>query len=308
MPKAVRFEQYGGVEVLQVVDVPRPVPGPGQVLVRVKAAGINPGEAKIREGRLHSMFPATFPSGQGSDLAGVVEEAGPDFSAFSPGDEVLGWTDERGSHAELVVVPVDHLIAKPPRAGWEEAGALFVVGTTAYACVNAVNVQGADTVVVAGAAGGVGCIAVQLARLRGARVIGIASPANHPWLIEQEVRPIAYGPDVEQRILSSVDTIDAFIDTYGGTYVEMAMRLGADPSRINTTVRFDAVAQYRMKAEGSASAANTKVLDELAKHVARGRVEIPIAGSYPLSEVQAAFRQLETGHLLGKIVLLPEEG
>ncbi|HEX3540241.1 MAG TPA: NADP-dependent oxidoreductase [Acidimicrobiales bacterium] len=308
MPKAVRFQQYGGVEVLQVVDVPRPVPGPGQVLVRVKAAGINRGEAKIREGQLHNRFPATFPSGQGSDLAGVVEEVGPDVSAFSPGDEVLGWSDERASHAELVVVPDGHLVPKAPRAGWEEAGALFVAGTTAYACVNAVNVQGGDTVVVTGAAGGVGSIAVQLARLRGARVIGIASPANHPWLIEQEVRPVAYGPDVEQRILASIDTIDALIDTYGGTYVEMGMRLGADPSRINTTVRFDAVAQYRMKAEGSAAAANTKVLDELAKHVARGRIEIPIAGSYPLSEVQAAFRQLETGHLLGKIVLLPEEG
>jgi NADPH:quinone reductase-like Zn-dependent oxidoreductase len=206
-----------------------------------------------------------------------------------------------------VVVPAANLVAKPDRVDWEEAGALFVAGTTAYACINAVNLKGSDTLVVSGAAGGVGSIVVQLARLKGARVIGIASEANHAWLQEHEVRPVAYGDNVERRILSGIDVIDAFIDTYGGTYVEMGMRMGADPSRINTIVRLDAVAQYRMKADGAATAANAKVLEELVKHVAKGRVEIPIAATYPLSEVQAAFRQLATGHILGKIVLLPEE-
>ena len=102
--KAVRFDEYGGIEVLKVVDVPRPAPGPGEVLVQVKAAGINPGEAKIRAGLLHSRWPATFPSGEGSDLAGIVAETGPGVTAFSVGHEVIGWTDDRASQAEYVVV------------------------------------------------------------------------------------------------------------------------------------------------------------------------------------------------------------
>ena len=104
MPRAVRFDHYGGIDVLDVVEVPRPAPGDGELLVAVRAAGINPGEAKIREGLLHDMFPATFPSGEGSDLAGVVEEVGPGVSEFAPGDEVIGFTDNRASHAELVLV------------------------------------------------------------------------------------------------------------------------------------------------------------------------------------------------------------
>src|SRR6202167_6820709 len=128
--KAVRFDEYGGVDVLKVVDVPRPVPGPGQVLVQVKAAGINPGEAKIREGLLHSRWPATFPSGEGSDLAGVVAGTGPGVTRFAAGDEVIGWTDNRASQAEYVVVEEQHLTAKSAGVPWEEAGALFVAGTT----------------------------------------------------------------------------------------------------------------------------------------------------------------------------------
>jgi NADPH:quinone reductase-like Zn-dependent oxidoreductase len=152
--KAVRFDEYGGVDLLKVVDVPRPVPGTAQVLVQVKAAGINPGEAKIRVGLLDSSWPATFPSGEGSDLAGIVAETGPGVTSFSAGDEVIGWTDNRASQAEYVVVEEQHLTAKPAGVPWEEAGALFVAGTTAYAAVRAVGLTGGDTVAVSGAAAG----------------------------------------------------------------------------------------------------------------------------------------------------------
>src|ERR1700685_2368235 len=124
MPKAVRFDKYGDVNVLQVVDVPRPVPGPGQVLVQVKAAGINPGEAKIRDGLLHARWPAAFPSGEGSDLAGIVAGTGPGVTSVSVGDEVIGYTDNRASHAEYVVVEEQNLTAKPASLSWEIAGAL----------------------------------------------------------------------------------------------------------------------------------------------------------------------------------------
>src|SRR5665213_2123149 len=139
MARAVRFDDYGGVDVLEVRDVEPPEPGPGQVLVEVRAAGINPGEDKIRSGALHEMWPSTFPSGEGSDLAGVVTTLGEGAHGVAVGDEVIGWTDERGSHAELVVVPAEHLTPKPDGVSWEVAGALFVVGTTAYAAVHAVG-------------------------------------------------------------------------------------------------------------------------------------------------------------------------
>ena len=128
MPKAVRFEKYGGIDVLQVVDVDRPVPQAGQVLIQVKAAGINPGEAGIREGWFAELFPATFPSGEGSDFAGVVVEVGAGVEGFAVGDEVIGFTHNRASHAEFVVAEVINLTAKPPRVSWEQAGALFVAG------------------------------------------------------------------------------------------------------------------------------------------------------------------------------------
>ena len=191
--KAVRFDEYGGIDVLKVVDVPRPVPMAGQVLVRVKAAGINPGEAKIRVGLEDSTWPATFPSGEGSDLAGIVSRTGPGVTSFSAGDEVIGWTDNRASHAEYVAVEEQHLTAKPAGVPWEEAGALFVAGSTAYAAVRAVGLTGGDTVAVSGAAGGVGSIAVQLARQAGATVIGVASGAHHPW------PPAGSGPPSRRR-------------------------------------------------------------------------------------------------------------
>src|SRR5271167_4179994 len=175
MSLAVRFDEYGDVGVLNVVEVARPVPGPGQVLVKVKAAGINPGEASIRKGLLREMWPATFPSGQGSDLAGIVDEVGPDVTQFIVGAEVLGFVDTRSSQAELVVANVDHLVARPSKVPWDVAGSLFVVGTTAYAVVRAVRLAPGDTVVVSGAAGGVGSLAVQLATRAGAKVVGLAS-------------------------------------------------------------------------------------------------------------------------------------
>ena len=186
MPKAVRFDQYGGIDVLQVVDVERPAPGPGQVLVNVKAAGINPGEASIRKGLFANRWPATFPSGQGSDLAGVVAAVGEGVQVFAVGDEVIGFTHKRASQAEFVVVEASDLTHRPRNVSWEAAGSLFITGTTAYAAIRAVS----------GAAGGVGSIVVQLAVKEGAKVIGLASPAHHQWLSDHGVIPVAYGEGV----------------------------------------------------------------------------------------------------------------
>jgi NADPH:quinone reductase-like Zn-dependent oxidoreductase len=305
MPKAVRFEEYGGIDVLNVVEVPQPVPGPGQVLVRVKAAGINPGEAKIREGLLHARWPAVFPSGEGTDLAGVVAGTGPAVTGFSAGDEVIGYTDNRASHAEYVLVEAGNLTTKPAGVPWEVAGALPVAGFTAYATVRAVALASGDTVAVSGAAGGVGSIAVQLARRAGATVIGLASEANHGWLAGHGVIPVAYGDGVGDRIRQAAGRLDAFIDTFGGDYVQLALELGVEPARVDTIVSFDAVRRYGVKAEGNAAAASASVLAELAGLIAAGQLEIPIAAVFPLAKVQDAYRRLEQGHILGKIVLVP---
>ena len=135
MSRAVRFDQYGGVDVLRIEDVPTPQPAADQILVEVVATGINPGEISIREGLLHDRWPATFPSGEGTDFAGRVVETGASVTGFAIGDEVLGWSDWRSAHAEHVLVPADHLIHKPVALDWIRAGGLFVAGVTAYASV-----------------------------------------------------------------------------------------------------------------------------------------------------------------------------
>ncbi len=303
--KAVRFEDYGGIDVLKVADVPQPVPGPGQVLGQVKAAGINPGEAKIRDGLLHSRWPAVFPSGQGSDLAGIVAETGPGVAGISVGDEVIGFTDNRASQAEYALVEQQNLTPKPAAVPWEVAGSLFVAGATAYAAVRAVSLSSGDTLVVSGATGGVGSIAVQLARLAGATVIGLASEAGHDWLTGHGVIPVAYGDGVADRIRQAAGQVDALIDTFGADYVQLALELGVQPGRVDTIVNFAAVEQYGVKAEGSAAGASASVLAELADLIAAGQLEVPVAATFPLTEVRDAYRRLARGHVIGKIVLLP---
>lgn len=306
MPRAVRFHHYGDIDVLQVEDVERPVPGPAQVLVNVKAAGINPGEATIRKGLLHQRWPATFPSGEGSDLAGIVTAVGEGVKAYTVGDEVIGFTHNRASHGEFVVVEESHLIHRPHNVSWEVAGSLFIAGTTAYAAIRAVSLQQGDTLAVSGAAGGVGSIVVQLAIREGAKVIGLASPTHHQWLSDHHVIPVAYGEGVEERLRTASDNhLDAFIDTFGADYVKLALDLGVRPERINTIANFAAVEKYGVKAEGNAQAASAAVLADLIRLIERRELEIPIARVYPLSNVREAYRELEQRHTSGKIVLVP---
>jgi NADPH:quinone reductase-like Zn-dependent oxidoreductase len=306
MPMAVRFDRYGDVDVLQVVEVPRPVPKDSQVVVRVRAAGINPGEAAIRRGLLHDRWPATFPSGQGSDLAGVVDELGPGVEGVAVGDEVIGFTHDRASQAELVAVDADHLTPRPPGVRWEVAGALFVVGATAHAAVQAVAPGEGDAVAISGAAGGVGTIAGQLAHRAGATVLGLASPPHHGWLRDHGIVPVDYGDGVELRLRDAAGGgVDAFIDTYGGGYVDLAVALGVAPARIDTIADFAAAQRYGTRTDGNMVGARAEVMAELAGLIDAGELEVPIARTYPLTEVRDAYRELERRHTLGKIVLLP---
>jgi NADPH:quinone reductase-like Zn-dependent oxidoreductase len=307
MPRAVRYDEFGGIDVLRVDEVQRPVPGSEQVLVRVKAAGINPSEAVIRSGAVSKLFPSTFPSGQGSDLAGVIEEVGAGVGGFSPGDEVIGFTQKRASQAELVLVEACDLTRKPGKVPWEVAGGLYVVGVTAWGAVHAVQPREGETVVISGAAGGVGSLAAQLARRTGATVIGLASESNHEWLKSHGVIPVAYGDGVADRIgAAAPDGVDAFIDAFGDGYVELALALGVATDRIDTIADFAAAGKYGVKTDGGTAAGpGARVLAELAGLIADGYLEVPIANVYPLARVREAYTELERRHTRGKIVLRP---
>jgi NADPH:quinone reductase-like Zn-dependent oxidoreductase len=304
--RAVRFDRYGDRSVLYVTDVPTPTPEAGEVVVEVRAAAINPGEAAIRSGALADRFPATFPSGEGSDLAGIVSAVGDGVDEFALGDPVLGFSFRRSSHATHVSVPTSQLIRKPPELSWEVAGSLYVVGCTAYAAVRAVDAKEGETIAVAAAAGGVGTVVVQLLALRRSRVLGIASQANDDWLRSHGAVPVPYGNGLAERLRAAAsEKIDAFIDLFGPEYVELAVDLGIPRDRIETIASFEKAQELGVKAEGSATASTPEVLTEMANLVASGAIVIPIAATYPLDRVADAFAELEHRHTRGKIVLIP---
>jgi NADPH:quinone reductase-like Zn-dependent oxidoreductase len=269
MNRAVKFSRYGGPEVLELVEVDKPVPGAGEVLVEVEAAGLNPVETSIREGRFAREWPTPFPAGQGSDFAGFVAGVGSGVTQWRPGDAVMGHT-VRGAHANYVVVPADHLIRKPERLSWEIAGSLYVAAVTAWDAVQSVNPRPGRTVLVHAAAGGVGGIAAQLAKRRGATVIGTASRESFDRLRQMGVIPVEYGPGLEERLAEvAPQGIDAELDHIGDA------ALATEPST------------------------NTNILATVADLVANRQIVVPVAAIYPFAKVQDAYRELEAGHAHG---------
>ncbi len=334
MPKAVKFSSYGGPEVLEVVDVDMPQPGAGEVLIEVIAAGLNPADTRLRQGRLDERMPARFPQGQGSDFAGIVMATGPGVTQWAVNDAVIGHAS-RGSHATHVVVPAVNLTRKPPQLPWEVAGGLFVTGVTAWAAVNALGIGDGDTVVISAAAGGVGCIAAQLAQLRGATVIGTASPRNHDFLRQIGVIPVAHGDGVAERIrVEAPNGVDAYLGAFWADKLDVARELGVAPARMRSVVDWDGVlefgpdeygaesggaggtassetahelgtvddpSEHHGHAEGSAP--GTDVVARLARLAAQHRLLLPISDVFALDHVRDAFEELELGHTRGKIVL-----
>ena len=237
----------------------------------------------------------------------MVRAVGDGVSAFAVGDEVLGWTEERASHAELVVVPAEQLTAKPA-SGLVGGGRLAVRRGARRVRVGAGGRSAAgETVVVSAAAGGVGSVAVQLARRTGATVIGLAGEHNHDWLRRHDIVPVSYGDGQAERIREAAGgTIDAFIDTFGDGYVDLAIELGVAPQRINTIMDFEAVERLGVNGSGNARDRRPRRCSPRSSAlVADGSLEIPIAGTFPLEQVRDAYGELAQRHTHGKIVLLP---
>ncbi len=303
--RAVRFDHYGDRDVLYIADVDTPEPAADRVRVKVVAAGINPGEAMIRRGGLADRFPATFPSGEGSDFAGIVDAIGAEVTGFSVGDAVIGWSEERSSQAEYVSVPTDQLTAKPDALDWLAAGSLYMPAATGTPAVEAVDPQAGETIAVSGAAGGVGSTVVQLLTNRGVRVLGIASASNHDWLTSVGVTPVAYGDDLKADLEAAApDGIDAFIDLYGPEYIDLALALGIAPERIETIISFQRAGEVGAQAKGSAEGSRPEVLAHVAALIVAGKLDFPIAATFALDQVTDAYALLEQRHSHGRIVLV----
>lgn len=295
--------------MLDVVEVARPVPQSDQVLVEVVATSINPGEIAIREGAMAQVAPSTFPSGQGSDLAGRVVEVGAEAGGWKIGDEVIGWTDERAAQAELVVVPADQLTARPPSVPWEQAASLYVAGGTARGMAGVVPTESGETAVVFAASGGVGSILTQLLVHNGVRVLAVAGPANDEWLRLIGAEPVNYGDGLGQRLREAAPNgVDAAYDAFGGGYVEVAIELGIAKDRVVTIIDFGAAERLGAKTVFGYKVASAGVLAELGGLIAAGELTIPIAATFTLAQVREAYTQLAERHTRGKVVLMVSSG
>lgn len=300
MSLAARYSKFGPASVLKVVGVDAPQVKPGHVRVVVKAAGINPADYKMREG-MGSGPSFTFPAGIGRELAGVVDSVGEGVTNLAVGDEVFG-NATNGTVAELFVVNAANLALKPPGLDWATAGGLSLAGQTAYDAVASQHLTADDTVLVTAAAGGVGSLIVQLARLAGATVIGTASRGNHEFLESLGAIAVEYGEGLVDRVRAAAPQgVTVAFDQHGRESIEAAIELGVARNRINTIAADPADFGVVRVGRGPARPAT---LEYLAQLVVAGTIVVPIAATYPLAAVVDAFEQLEDGHVRGKIVIL----
>ncbi len=304
----------GGPEVLAVIEAPLSAPGPGEVLVEVRAAGVNPIDAKSYGGFYGP--PAELPLRLGSEAAGVVRAVGEGTRAadgpLAVGDEVIAYRIS-GAYADAVVVPGSSLVHKPAALGWAPAGGLMLTGVTAVHALTATEVSTGDTVLVHAAAGAVGLMAVQLARLRGARVIGTASPRHHELLRELGAEPVEYGEGLVQRVRAlAPGGVDVAIDAVGTPEaVESSLALVADRQRIVSLVANPGVRASGLRILGGGPGADpgteirTAARLELVRLVTEGELRVVVAATYPLADVADAHRAIQASHPAGKIILIP---
>jgi NADPH:quinone reductase-like Zn-dependent oxidoreductase len=296
--KAVRYDRFSGIEGIYLADVPEPVAGPGEVVVRVEAGALNPGSLPALRGSSYT---------PGRDLAGDIVAVGADVLGFAVGDAVLGWHQSWDAHAPFVAIPAVQLVSKPHALSWDVGGSLYTTPMAGLGAIRAVEPRPGETIVISGASGGVGFTAAQLAVRAGATVIGLTSDTHFDLLRHHGIEPVQYGHGERERVLARTGRTDAFIDTVGGGYIDLAINLGVPKDRINTVVDYRGAKEKGVKSLGTTDAGGLPALAELVALAATGDLDIPIAATYPLTAVRDAYQALADRKTHGRIVLHPQE-
>jgi NADPH:quinone reductase-like Zn-dependent oxidoreductase len=299
MMKAVCYRQFGGPEVLKIVDLPDPHAGSGQIRVAVRAVGVNPTDWKLRKGLMGGELPQTT----GREVAGVVDQVGAGVTGVAVGDGVFGFSPDGAGAAELALL--SDYAPIPPSLGFTEAAALPVALETATRALDALGVGAGSTLVVNGAAGGVGSAAVQLALARGARVIGTASPANHEYLRSLGAEPVAYGEGLLQRVRGlAPDGVDLALDVAGSGVLPELIELAGGPEHVVTITDFAGAQKHGVRFSRGDTGRAVHALAEIGELIEAGRFSLPVTQTFPLAEIAEAHRVSEAGHVRGKLVLL----
>ncbi|PRB18589.1 NADP-dependent oxidoreductase [Microbacterium sp. MYb62] len=301
--RRVVFRRFGGPEVLEIERRAIPLPAPGEVLVRVAAAGVNPVDWKLFSGQpMHDPYERSLPSGNGYDFSGTIEGLGDSVDGWRIGEAVFGGLRYHAQADHLVIDPA-RLVRVPVGLSLPEAGALNVTGRTAVASVASQRIIPGDVVLVSGAAGGVGILTAQLCARQGARVLGTAGPGNHALLRRLGIEPLSYGDGLADALrIAAPDGITTVLDTVGHGTVDLALALGVPADRINSIADYDARARHPIRGVGGASAGACE-LRGIAQLIADGAVELPIDSVHPLEDVREAYTRSMSGHATGKIVL-----
>ncbi|MER5731978.1 NADP-dependent oxidoreductase [Streptomyces sp. NPDC002138] len=303
--KAIAYSAYGTHDILELIDAPEPKVGPDEVLVRVKAAGVNPVDWKLAAGYLDPILEVRYPVIPGWDVAGVVEAVGEDTFDYAVGDEVYGYVRKEwvqlGTYAELVSAPVRTLARKPRELTFEQAAGIPLAGLTAYQSLKRVNVTAGETVVIHAAAGGTGSLGVQIAVALGARVIGTAGEHNHDYLRSLGAEPVLYGDGLADRIRAlAPEGIDAGLDFFGDGAVELLQGLVKQRDRVVSIADYEAAAKGAHQLWVRPDTADLTALAELADS---GRLVVNVEHVLPLAEATKAWELSATGRTRGKIVL-----
>lgn len=297
--KAVQFDRFGGPEVLEIVDLADPHPGPGEVRIEVRAAGINASDWKKRQGLMEQELPQTL----GYEAAGVVDELGDGVTDVAVGDRVFGFSPHGAAQAELAVLSDYALIV--PSLDFASAAALPSAAETAARALDQLGVTSGSTVLINGASGSVGSAAVQLAVARGARVIGTGSPSTHDRLRSLGAEPVAYGEGMVDRVRAlAPGGVELALDVAGSGVLGELIQLTGDAGHVITIADFSGAQEHEVRFSRGDSGRATYVLAQLGDLIETGRFSVAVGQTFPLTEVAGAHRVGEAGRVHGKLVLL----
>ena len=299
--KAIQFSRYGGPDVLDIVEIDPPHPGPGEVRIRVRAAGVNPSDWKRREGQYRAFEQVTFPAGVGVEASGIVDEVGPGVSNTFVGDAVFGYGEATvAEHAVLT-----HWVHKPDDLPFEIAGALPVISETAWRSLDESGVKAGQTLLVSGAAGGIGSAVLQLARIRGITVIGTASPQKHDYIRDLGAIPTTYGPGLADRVRQlAPDGVDAALDVAGSGIIPELIEMTGDPAHVLSVADFSAE-EYGAKFSRGPPKEPERVLADVARLHSQGLFRLRIERSFPLERTAEAQAISAAGRVTGKLIISP---